>query len=170
MKKLIQLFPILQIFHTHRAVDFFMDIVAGFVLSVVLIPEGIAYASLAGVPPAVGIFSVTFPVLIYALIGPSKQMVVASAAVISLMVADTLSGHQLTTEQYVTCATLLALFSGIFLMLLSAFKAGHLENFISESVLIGFTAAAALIIGATQLSPLVGIPKNHDSHNVFMTI
>lgn len=170
-RKLFNLFPFLQVTQTQHPTDFIKDILAGLILSVVLIPEGIAYASLAGLPPLIGIFTVTIPLLIYALIGPSKQLVVANVALISMMVGEFLSLHKLNPEQYLTYAILLSLMNGFFIFFLGVLRAGFLENFISHSVLMGFTAAAALIIASTQLKHLVGIylPPGESTPNVFYT-
>lgn len=171
LSKLFTLFPLLQMTRTHRPVDYIIDIFAGFILAVVLIPESIAYVTLVGLPPEIGIFTGTIPLLIYALIGPSKQLVVANVALISLMVGEFLTTN-FSPEQYLTYAILLSLINGFFLFMLGIMRAGFLENFISQSVLMGFTAAAALTIASTQIRHLVGIhlPSTVGRYNIFYSL
>jgi SulP family sulfate permease len=169
---LARIFPLLAVCHTHRPRDFVVDILAGIILSVVLIPETIAYASLAGLPATTGLYMAIVPFFVYALVGPSRQLVVASVAVTSLMVGHTLGKHNLSPEQYVACATILSLVGGISFLGFGVARAGYLESFISHAVLKGFAAAAALIIAATQLPHLVGIrlAQGSSSHNIFSTV
>ncbi len=169
---LARFFPVVDVFATHRPKDYATDILAGAIISVVLIPETIAYASLAGLPPNMALYTAIVAFLIYALAGPSRQLVVAPVSVVSLMVAAALSQHNLSPEQYVVCATLLSLVSGIFFILLGFMRAGQLENFISHPVLTGFTTAAALIVAITQVPHLLGIHLHmgDGSHNILYTL
>ncbi len=151
------LFPLLEVLQSHKPKDFVVDLLAGFIISVVLIPETIAYASLAGLPPEMGLYTAIVAFFIYALVGPSRQLVVAPVSVISLMVAATLVPYGLEPEHYIACAPILALVSGVLCIALGVMRAGFLENFISHPVLVGFTTAAALIVAITQLPHLLGI-------------
>ena len=169
---LARFFPLVEVFGTHSPQDYATDLLAGIIISVVLIPETIAYASLAGLPAYMGLYTAIVAFLIYALVGPSRQVVVAPVSVVSLMVAAALSRANLTPPQYIACATLLSLVSGIFFILLGMMRAGYLENFISHPVLTGFTTAAALIVAITQAPHLLGIHLHQDggSHHILYTL
>ena len=169
---LARFFPIVDALSNHRPNDYVRDLLAGIIISVVLIPEAIAYASLAGVPSHMGLYTAMVAFLIYALVGPSRQLVVAPVSVVSIMVAATLGPHQLSPDRYAACATILALVSGVFLILLGVMRAGYLENFISRPVLAGFTTAVALIVAITQVPHLLGIHLAEDSgsHNILYTL
>lgn len=169
---LARLFPIVEIFGTHRMRDYAADILAGIVISVVLIPESIAYASLAGLPAYAGLCTAIVAFFIYALVGPSRQLVVAPVSVVSIMVAAALGSHGLSPERYVASAAILSLVAGVFFLILGIMRAGNLENFISHPVLTGFTTAAALIVAITQVPHLLGICLHEDcgAHNILYTL
>jgi len=169
---LARIFPILDILRTHGPRDYATDLLAGVIISVVLIPETIAYASLAGLPAYMGLYTAIVAFLIYALVGPSRQLVVAPVSVVSIMVAAALGPQQLSPERYVACATILSLVAGLFFVLLGIMRVGVFENFISHSVLSGFTTAAALIVAITQVPHLLGIHLQEDSgsHNILYTL
>lgn len=130
------------------------DALAGAVLSVLLIPQAMAYAQLAGLSPAAGLLTAMIAPLVYALLGRSAAVSMGPVALASLLVADALSAHGADPAMI---AAILAVESGAFLLALSFFRMGRLVNFISEPALLGFTAAAAFLIGASQLSGLTGI-------------
>lgn len=169
---LARLFPIVEVFGTHRMRDYAADILAGIIISVVLIPESIAYASLAGLPAYAGLYTAIVAFFIYALVGPSRQLVVAPVSVVSIMVAASLGPHGLSPEQYIACAAILSLVAGVFFLLLGIMRAGNLEHFISHPVLTGFTTAAALIVAITQVPHLLGIRLHEDcgAHNILYTL
>ncbi len=165
-------FPILDAFHSHHPRDFLADIQAGIIISIVMIPQSIAYADLAGLPPEVGLHTAIVTFLIYALIGPSRQMAVGPTSIGSLMVALALMPHRFTSEQYVMSAIFLALVVGSFFLILGIFKVGNLENFISQPVLLGLTTAMVLIITIAQTPHLLGIHIDYGngSHHIIQTL
>ncbi|MGA2403537.1 MAG: SulP family inorganic anion transporter [Syntrophobacteraceae bacterium] len=169
---LSRFFPIIDVFGTHRPRDYAADLVAGIIISVVLIAETIAYASLAGLPPRMGLYTAIVAFLIYALVGPSRQLVVAPVSVVSIMVAAALGPYKLSPDRYIACATMLSLVAGVFFILLGILRAGNLENLISHPVLSGFTTAAALIVAITQVPYLLGIHLHVDDapHNILYTL
>lgn len=130
------------------------DVLVGAVLCVLLIPQAMAYAQLAGLPPAAGLFTAMIAPMVYALLGRSAAVSMGPVALASLLVADAIGRHN---GPAATVAAILALQSGGFLILLSLLRMGRLVNFISEPALLGFTAAAAFLIGTSQLSGLTGI-------------
>jgi sulfate permease, SulP family len=134
------------------------DLLAGFTLFVMLVPQGMAYAMLAGLPPVMGLYASTLPLLIYALFASSRHLSVGPTAITSLLVFSGISAvGQPGTSEYVTLVILLALMVGIFQFLFGVLKLGFIVRFISPSVLGGYTSAAAIIIALSQLKHLLGI-------------
>jgi sulfate permease, SulP family len=152
-----RLFPIWGYIRHYTAKDYAMDIIAGIVIAVVLVPETIAYATLAGLPPEIGIYTAIVAYLVYALVGTSRQLVVAPVSIMSLMVGASLGQQHYTPEQYIVAATVLAFLVGLILFILGLFKGGYLENLLSKPVGLGFITAGAAIVATTQLPHLLGI-------------
>lgn len=152
-----RIFPIWGHLTGYSAKDYAIDIIAGIVIAVVLVPETIAYATLAGLPPENGIYTAIVAYLVYALIGTSRQLVVAPVSIMSLMVGASLGQQAYTPEQYIAAATVLALLVGLILFILGLFKGGYLENLLSKPVGLGFITAGAAIVATTQLPHLLGI-------------
>jgi SulP family sulfate permease len=134
------------------------DFIAGITVGIMLIPQGMAYAMLAGLPPIYGLYAAIVPQLIYAILGTSRQLGVGPVAMDSLLVAVSVSQFaQADSEQYIALAILLAFMVGAIQLLLGIFRLGFLVNFLSHPVISGFTSAAALIIGFSQLKYLMGV-------------
>lgn len=150
--------PVLSWFPHYKRSDLKGDISAGLTVGVMLIPQGMAYAMIAGLPPIYGLYASTVPLIIYALLGTSRQLAVGPVAMVSLLtatgVAMLASGN---TALYISLAIMLAFLVGIIQFLLGVFKLGFLVNFLSHPVISGFTSAAALIIGLNQLKHLMGV-------------
>jgi SulP family sulfate permease len=130
-----------------------------------IVPQAMAYAVLAGLPAQVGLYASTVPIALYALLGSSRVLAVGPVAVVSLLTASALSAHYAPgSERYVVAAAWLALLCAAVHLLLSISRVGFLTDFISHPVIVGFTAAAGLIIGASQLKSLLGIsvPRTDD--------
>jgi len=139
------------------------DLSAGLTVAVLLVPQGMAYALLAGLPPIAGLYAALLPPLIYALLGTARQLSVGPVALDSLIVAAGVGAlAQAGTEQYWALATMLALMVGLIQLAMGLLRAGFMVNFLSSPVITGFTAAAALIIGVTQLKHILGIPLPQD--------
>jgi SulP family sulfate permease len=131
------------------------DLLAGFITAVLLVPQGMAYAILAGLPPQVGLYASILPPLVYALLGTSRTLSVGPVSVAALLVANALaSGSQ---EHYLSDALLLAFLSGGLLLAMALLRLDVLVNFISHPVLSGFTSGAALLIILSQLGNLFGV-------------
>ena len=134
------------------------DLSAGITVGVMLIPQGMAYALIAGLPPEYGLYASIVPQLIYAFTGTSRQLSVGPVAMDSLLVA---SGVSLLaaegTTAYISFAILVAFFMGSFQLLMGTFRLGFVTNLLSKPVISGFTSAAALIIALSQLKYLLGI-------------
>ena len=123
-----------------------------------LIPQGMAYAMIAGLPPVYGLYAALVPQVIYAIMGTSRQLAVGPVAMDSLLVAAGLAALNISgIDHYIAAAVFLALFMGSVQLLLGLLKMGYLVNFLSRPVISGFTSAAAIIIGFSQLKHLLGI-------------
>ena len=147
------------------------DLSAGLTVGVMLIPQGMAYSMIAGLPPIYGLYAATIPIIIYSILGTSRQLAVGPVAMVSLLTAASIGlladGG---TELYIQLAITLALMVGLIQFLLGASRLGFLVNFLSHPVISGFTSAAALIIGLSQLKHLLGvnIPRSHHVHEIIL--
>ncbi|SIT65930.1 sulfate permease, SulP family [Ectothiorhodosinus mongolicus] len=141
------------------------DFSAGLAVALVLVPQSMAYAQLAGLPPVYGLYASLLPVIVAALWGSSNQLATGPVAVVSLLTAAALI--PLTTPgsaEYIALAILLAFMVGIIQLTMGVLRMGALVSFISHPVIVGFTNAAALIIGLSQLNKLLGIPIDTSGH------
>jgi SulP family sulfate permease len=140
------------------------DISAGIVVAMMMIPQGMAYALVAGLPPVVGIYASIFPPLLYALFGTSSTQSVGPMAIVSLMTASTLAPLATPgTGLYGVLAAQLALMSGLVLLACGLLRIGFLANFFSRPVMSGFTIGSAIVIAWGQLRTLVGGPLDLDT-------
>lgn len=141
------------------------DLAAGLTVGAMLVPQGMAYALLAGLPPQVGLYAATVPLVLYAVFGTSRQLAVGPVAIVSLLSATTLATvADEGTAGYVAAAGMLALLVGVLHLVLGAGRLGFLTRLLSHPVLVGFTSAAALIIGASQVKHLMGVTLEKDEH------
>ncbi|MDX8350833.1 sulfate permease [Cognatiyoonia sp. IB215182] len=140
------------------------DGMAGLIVAIMLVPQGMAYALLAGLPPEVGLYASIVPLVFYGLLGSSRALAVGPVAIVSLMVATTLGEiTEAGSAGYLAGAVLLAFLSGAILLGMGLARLGFLVNFLSHPVISGFSSAAALVIGFAQLKHLLGfdIPRSH---------
>ena len=135
------------------------DIVAGISVALVLVPQSMAYAQLAGMPAYYGLYAGFLPVIVAALWGSSSQLATGPAAVSSILTASALAPlATLGSEQFVALAILLAFMVGAIQLVLALCRMGNVVSFLSHPVILGFTSAAAIIIGLSQLNKLLGLP------------
>ncbi|MCB9291833.1 MAG: solute carrier family 26 protein [Lewinellaceae bacterium] len=163
--------PILEWLPAYKSENLKGDLSAGLTVGVMLIPQGMAYAMIAGLPPIYGLYASTIPLILYAIFGTSRQLAVGPVAMVSLLTATGIGAMaQGGTETYILLAITLALFVGLIQFLLGAFRLGFLVNFLSHPVISGFTSAAALIIGLSQLKHLLGIKleRSHYVHEILI--
>ena len=135
------------------------DAVAALIVTIMLIPQSLAYAMLAGLPPEVGLYASMLPLLAYALFGSSRTLAVGPVAVVSLMTASAIG--QLAAPgslSYLQAAILLALLSGVMLLAMGALRLGFLANFLSHPVISGFITASGIVIALSQLKHILGVP------------
>lgn len=134
------------------------DLLAGLTVAAMLVPQGMAYASLAGMPPVAGLYASTVPLLVYAVLGTSGQLAFGPVAIVSLLTASTIAPlADGDPGRYVTLAALLALLVGAIQFLLGLLRAGRLTTLLSHPVIAGFTSAAAIVIATSQLDKLIGV-------------
>lgn len=166
-----QFIPSLEWLPNYKKVNLKGDLIAGLTVGVMLIPQGMAYAMIAGLPPIYGLYASTIPLIIYALLGTSRQLAVGPVAMVSLLTAAGVGAlAEGGTETYIMLAITLAFLVGLIQFLLGVFRLGFLVNFLSHPVISGFTSAAALIIGLSQLKHLLGIdiPRSHHVHEILL--
>ena len=150
--------PILQwgrSYGRHAAVN---DLVAAVIVTIMLIPQSLAYALLAGLPPEVGLYASILPLVAYAVFGTSRALAVGPVAVVSLMTAAAVGQVAAQgTADYLSAAIVLTLLSGLFLIAMGLFRLGFLANFLSHPVISGFITASGLIIATSQVKHILGI-------------
>ena len=157
--------PITNWLGNYQRPDLRSDLAAGLTIAAMLIPQGMAYALLAGLPPEIGLYASTLPVLAYAIFGTSRQLAVGPVAIVSLLTASALSPlYEQGTAGYVSAAALLAIMVGLVHLVLGVGRLGFIVNFLSHSVLVGFTAAAAIIIGFSQVKHILGVSIDRKDH------
>jgi SulP family sulfate permease len=140
------------------------DLMAGLVVTVMLIPQSLAYALLAGVPPEVGMYASLLPLVAYAVFGTSRTLSVGPVGIASLMTAVALGQvAEAGSADYVSAAIMLAFLSGIFLILLGTLRLGFLANFLSHTVVSGFITASAILIALSQTKHILGISAQGDT-------
>ena len=157
-----QFLPILQWFPSYNKAYFKSDLLAGLTVAVLFVPQGMAYALLAGMPPIYGLYGGLFPLLLFGLFGTSQQMSVGPVAVSALLILAGISQiAEPFSSEYISYVLLTGLLIGIFQVVLSILRLGFLSNFLSHPILVGFTSAAAIIIIVSQISAVLGfsIPR-----------
>ena len=158
MQTIKKFLPFLDWMKAYDRKDFSGDLSAGLTVGVMLIPQGMAYSMLAGLPPIYGLYASTIPLIIYALLGTSRQLAVGPVAMVALLISAGVAPlAEIGSDQYVTLAILLALMVGLFQLMMGVLRLGFVVNFLSHPVISGFTSAAALIIGLSQLKHLLGV-------------
>lgn len=163
-------FPILDWGLNYKRDDLTGDLTAGIIVASLLIPQGMAYAMLAGLPPEVGLYASIFPQIVYAFLGTASMLSVAPVAVDSLMVATAVSAiASENTPEYWGYALTLALLVGIIELLIGICRLGFIANFLSQAVISGFISAAAILIGFSQVKHLLGI-KIPQTESFFTTV
>jgi SulP family sulfate permease len=162
--KLKKYLPILDWLPSYKKEWFKGDLGAGLTVGIMLIPQGIAYAMIAGLPPIYGLYTAMIPQIVYAIFGTSRQLAVGPVAMDSLIVASGVATlAEIGTAHFIEFAILLAFMMGFLQVLFGFFKLGFLVNFLSRPVISGFTSAAALIIGLNQLKHLLGVQIVRDN-------
>ena len=163
---LLRFFPFLGWLNRYTLDDFRIDVISGLTVALVLIPQSMAYAQLAGLPSYYGLYASFLPPMIAALFGSSRQLATGPVAVVSLMTSASLEPLATAgSEGYIAYAILLALMVGVFQLTLGVLRLGLVVNFLSHPVVNGFTNAAAIIIASSQLSKMFGVYVDKAEHH-----
>jgi len=158
MTRLAGALPIVDWGRHYQRSTFTNDMVAAVIVTIMLIPQSLAYAMLAGLPAEVGLYASVLPIVAYAIFGSSRTLAVGPVAVVSLMTATAVGEIAAQrTDAYLVAATLLALMPGVMLIAMGVLKIGFVANFLSHPVISGFITASGLLIAAGQLKHLLGI-------------
>ena len=156
--------PLLDWASTYKRETFASDAIAAVIVTIMLIPQSLAYALLAGLPPEVGLYASVAPLLLYAVFGTSRVLAVGPVAVASLMTAAAIGDHAVAGSQaYWAVAITLAFMSGCMLMVMGILKLGFLANFLSHPVISGFISASAVLIATSQLKTIMGVNATGDN-------
>lgn len=157
--RLTRYFPILDWGRRYDRQTLTSDLIAAVIVTIMLIPQSLAYALLAGLPPEVGLYASILPLIAYAIFGTSSALAVGPVAVVSLMTAAAVG--RIAAEgstDYASAAIVLAMLSGVMLTLMGLFRLGFIANFLSHPVISGFITASGIIIATSQVGGLLGIP------------
>ena len=158
VERLRKFIPVLDWGRTYNGTALSNDLVAAVIVTIMLIPQSLAYALLAGLPPEAGIYASIVPILLYAIFGTSRALAVGPVAVVSLMTASAVGQvAEQGTAGYVAAALTLALLSGGFLLALGVLRLGFLANFLSHPVIAGFITASGILIACSQLKHILGV-------------
>jgi sulfate permease, SulP family len=157
--------PILSWGKTYNQLSLTNDLVAAVIVTIMLIPQSLAYAMLAGLPPQMGLYASILPITLYAIFGTSRALAVGPVAVVSLLTAASISRIAAPgSEEYIFAAITLAFLSGVILLVMGIFRLGFMANFLSHPVIAGFITASGIIIAASQLKNIFGIEAH--GHNL----
>ncbi|TVQ64859.1 MAG: sulfate permease [Balneolaceae bacterium] len=157
MNRIQSIIPLFSQFENYTGSDLKKDLIAGITVGIMLIPQGMAYALIAGLPPEYGLYASLVPLILYAVLGTSRHLAVGPVALVALLIASAVSPVAETPDEYIAYSILLALMVGVLQLLFGLLKMGFLVNLLSHPVLSGFISAAAIIIGLSQLHHLLGI-------------
>lgn len=148
------------------------DLIAAVIVTIMLIPQSLAYALLAGLPAEMGLYASILPLVAYAIFGTSRALAVGPVAVVSLMTAAAVGNLDLAgPQEYAAAAIVLALLSGLVLLAMGVFRLGFVANFLSHPVIAGFISASGLIIAASQLKHILGVPASgHDLFELLVSL
>ncbi|MAN74641.1 MAG: sodium-independent anion transporter [Henriciella sp.] len=161
---LAQYFPILEWGRTYNGSVLTNDLVAAIIVTIMLIPQSLAYALLAGLPPVVGLYASILPLVAYAIFGTSRTLAVGPVAVVSLMTASAAGAVAAPgTELYLEAAITLAALSGVMLAVLGFLRMGFLANLLSHPVISGFITASGILIATSQLKHILGVSAGGDN-------
>lgn len=161
-----QYLPVLQWAPKYSRDQATSDLVAAVIVTVMLIPQSLAYALLAGLPAQVGLYASILPLVVYAVFGTSRTLSVGPVAVVSLMTAAALAPlADMGTPEYIAGAVLIAVMSGLMLTVMGILRLGFLANFLSHPVISGFITASGIVIAASQLKHVFGIQSS--GHNLW---
>ena len=157
-RNIFRYLPILEWSRQYNRTSLTNDMMAAVIVTIMLVPQSLAYALLAGLPPEAGIYASIVPIVLYAIFGSSRVLAVGPVAVVSLLTASAVGQVAETgTAGYAIAALTLAALSGGFLVLLGLLRLGFLANFLSHPVIAGFITASGILIAMSQLKHILGV-------------
>lgn len=170
--QLRSLFPIFEWSKSYDKDIAINDGIAAFIVTIMLIPQSLAYALLAGLPAEMGIYASIIPIILYSIFGTSHTLAVGPVAIVSLMTAATIGNiAEQGSLDYITAALTLAFLSGLILILLGLFRLGFIANFLSHPVISGFITASGIIIAVSQVKHILGVDANgHTLYEILNSI
>ncbi|RJE81762.1 STAS domain-containing protein [Paracoccus sp. JM45] len=164
MRSVMQAMPILDWGRRYDGAMLRNDLIAAVIVTIMLIPQSLAYAMLAGLPPEAGIYASILPIILYAVFGTSSALAVGPVAIVSLMTAAAVGQvAQTGTAGYAVAALTLAALSGVILLAMGVFRLGFLANFLSHPVIAGFISASGILIAVGQVKHLLGVSASGDT-------
>ena len=164
-RNIFRYLPILEWSRQYNRTSLTNDMMAAVIVTIMLVPQSLAYALLAGLPPEAGIYASIVPIVLYAIFGSSRVLAVGPVAVVSLLTASAVGQVAETgTAGYAIAALTLAALSGGFLVLLGLLRLGFLANFLSHPVIAGFITASGILIAMSQLKHILGVSA--DGHTL----
>ena len=166
-------FPIINWLGDYHKVNLRGDLTAGLTVAVMLVPQAMAYAMLAGLPPVIGLYASALPIIAYVLLGSSRHLAVGPVAMVSLLVFAACSKEaQVGSQEYVSLVVTLTILVGVLQMAAGLLKLGFVANFFSRAVLSGFTSAAAIVICLSQMKHLLGIqlPNENSAFRLILIV
>jgi len=170
---LSRIFPFLNWWPLVNAQSLRADLLAGLTGAVIVLPQGVAFASIAGLPPVYGLYTAMVTPIIAGLFGSSRHLISGPTTAISIVVFSTVSNHATPgTAEFVEMALTLTLFAGLYQLIFGLARLGSLVNFVSHTVVIGFTAGAAILIATSQLKHVLGIkiPAGHSFTDAWLVV
>ncbi len=163
--------PFFVWFRRYSVSDFFKDLMAGITAASILVPQGMAYALLANMPPIHGIYAASFPVIVAALFGSSRFLATGPVAMTALLSASVLGGlAEPASEQWIYLMALLAILVGIIRIAIGLLRLGFIVELVSNSVVIGFTSAGALVIALSQMGHILGFKTVQTTHILLIVV
>ncbi len=164
MQELARYLPIIDWSRSYNRLTLTNDLIAAAIVTIMLIPQSLAYAMLAGLPPEIGLYASILPIIAYALFGTSRSLAVGPVAVISLMTLTAASNIAAPgSAEFIAAALVLALLSGLILLLMGILRLGFLANLLSHPVVSGFITASGIIIATSQLKSILGIKASGEA-------
>ncbi len=165
--RITNLSPLLGRLKTYRRETLVSDLIAGLVVAIMLVPQAMAYAMLAGLPPQTGLYASIVPLILYSLFGTSNALAVGPVAMVSLLVVSGVGELAVPgSPEFIRLCLTLALMIGVLQIAMAVLRLGFLVNFISHPVLVGFTSAAAIVIGFGQIKHLFGVSVKDSSYPI----
>jgi SulP family sulfate permease len=166
-------FSIINCLSNYHKANLRGDLAAGLTVAIMLVPQAMAYAMLAGLPPVMGLYASTFPIIAYILMGSSRHLAVGPVAMVSLLVFAACSKEaQPGSQEYIALVVILTIMVGVLQMVAGLFNLGFVANFFSHAVLSGFTSAAAIVICLSQMKHFLGIqlPNENSAFRLLLIV